>query len=100
MRKNIRNEIYRKAKEIYIFEINGVPKDEIDFGMCYAVRKAAIKLGYQSMSVNSDIFNDSFPELIKLKPKHASINSFWWERKSTRLRINRFNKIIEQTDSE
>lgn len=90
-----RNLIYTKAKELYLKEqsIKKLP----DGGLCWAISQAAEDLGYNFPSVHSSDFHKSFPELMKLKPKKANIDCFWWSIKSKRLRLNCFDTMIEQT---
>ena len=90
-----RNLIYTKAKELYLKEQS---KELLpNGGLCSAIIMAASDLGYKFSSVHDSDFHNSFPELMKLKPKKVSIDYFWWPRKSKRLRLNRFDTMIEQT---
>ena len=90
-----RNLIYTKAKELYLKkQYNKIVPDG---GLCWAISQAAEDLGYNFPSVHDSDFHNSFPELMKLKPKKADIDCFWWPIKNKRLRLNRFDTMIEQT---
>lgn len=90
-----RNLIYTKAKELYLNEQSKrvLPNG----GLCWAIKQTAKDLGYIFSSVCDSDFHNSFPELMKLKPKNSGKNDFWWPLKSKRLRLNRFDTMIEQT---
>jgi hypothetical protein len=91
-----RHLIYTKAKELYLNEQSKRKKPSA--GMCWAILMTACDLGYEFSSVHSSEFRDSFPELMKLKPKKADLDDFWWPKQSKILRLNRFDTIIEQTN--
>jgi len=91
-----RHLIYTKAKELYLNEQS--KRKMPSAGMCWAIFITASDLGYEFSSVHSSEFHDSFPELMKLKPKKAYLFAFWWPKQSKRLRLNRFDTIIEQTN--
>ena len=97
--KQKRHEIYILAKEIYILEAPHT-------GMCVSILKA-----WKGVPAFSDpirlcgihefhyFANTLFPELSKIKPKkeHLGDDHYWWNITYVKVRIRKFDKIIEMT---
>ena len=91
-----RNLIYKKAKDLYIERIK--LNENPECGLCWAIREATKLMGYGEYSVLSYEFKKMFPELMKCKPEDAKDNEFWWETKNTKVRLECFSFMIEETE--
>ena len=98
--KQERNELYKKAKEIYIED--EYIRNNIEFrahkGMCDAMAEIIIEenLGFHP---TEDVFKigDTLPEMKTIKPDELH-KPYWWPEKNTEIRIKMFDKIIKMTD--
>ena len=91
-----RNLVYKKAKELYTERIEKFKNPEC--GLCWVIREATKLMGYGEYSVHSYEFKKMFPELMKCKPKRAKENSFSWKTKMTKVRLECFSFMIEETE--
>ena len=97
-----RNLVYKKAKDLYIERIKFIERIKLngnpECGLCWAIREATFLMGYGLYSVKSNEFKKLFPELMKCKPEDAKDNEFWWETKNTKVRLECFSFMIEETE--
>ena len=84
--KEQRHEVYKEALRIL---------ESIDeYFMCICIKKAAAKVlavKYDSVDISD------YPDFIALKPKRKFISESWFPKDNRQIRIDNFNKIIEQT---
>ena len=98
--KQERNELYKKAKEIYLED--EYIRNNIEFrahkGMCDAMDKVIIKeMG--GFHKDEDVFEigDELPEMKAIKPDELH-KPYWWPEKNTEIRIKMFDEIIKMTE--
>ena len=93
MNIEMKNQIYRRAKELYKTE----PECE---GMCQAIHEAFLEIASGISIFKTTAFVSLFPELFKLCPEGISIGKNWWPKKDREIRLEKFDILIKETNGE
>jgi hypothetical protein len=89
--KDIRNSIYKQAKEHYIE--NGIYKT----GICFSCIQILMRYGIEIKRHNFYDLYEFLPEMLLVKP-NSKRNYFWWEVNQIKRRLNAFDKMIKLTE--
>ena len=95
--------IYTLAKELYIKQ-NSNPSNMT--GMCYSIKDAMIKLGYDEKAyciytTEKKLQPKCFSDFFNLKPQKKLCDKYyWWPLDNTKIRIKMFDLLITQLTDE
>ena len=83
-----RVKIYERAKKFY-----SLHHLDYYYGMCFCISESIGKLEYVLNKTN-------FPEFFALKPKNKKISEYWWDIEDYEIRIQMFDKLINDLNDE